>query len=129
MEAALEDLNRRAFVKDRETLIAYLRRNVDDAAKVDEGILMEAIRAELGHAFLSGSQIHQNAAILLPLGLPLVKLDGLCRGMFNLFDIRNITRVLRPEKQDELTQLLVERPHGNDTLVGWRRAAFNRGLI
>ena len=129
LDAALEDLNRRAFVKDRETLIAYLRKNLDDATQVDEGILMEAIRSELGHAFLEGSHIHQNAAILLHMGLPLVKLDGLYRGMFNLFDIRNITRVLRPEKQDELTQLLVERPYGNDTLVGWRRAAFNRGLI
>ncbi|MCB6178378.1 rhamnan synthesis F family protein [Rhodobacter sp. Har01] len=129
LDATLEDLNRRAFVKDRETLLAYLRKNLDDSTQADEGILMEAIRSELGHAFIEGSQIHQNAAILLHMGMPLVKLDGLYRGMFNLFDIRNITAPLQPGEQEELTALLVERPYGNDTLIGWRKAAFNRGLI
>ncbi|WP_146161955.1 hypothetical protein [Pseudogemmobacter blasticus] len=129
LDARLEELNRRMFVKDRETLLGYLRKNLDDGAQADEAILMEAIRSELGHAFLEGSQIHQNAAILLHMGMPLVKLDGLYRGMFNLFDIRNITAALTVDEQQELTALLVERPYGNDTLTGWRRAAFNRGLI
>ena len=129
LDARLEELNRQMFVKDRETLLAYLRMNLDDGAQADEAILMEAIRSELGHAFMEGSQIHQNAAILLHMGMPLVKLDGLYRGMFNLFDIGSITAALTAAEGQELITLLVERPYGNATLKGWRRAAFNRGLI
>ena len=85
--------------------------------------------ALLSDVFIEGSQIHQNAAVLLRMGLPIVKLDGLYRGMFNLYDVGAICKVLPAEEQRTLRALLIERPFGADTYTGWKRAAFLRGLI
>lgn len=79
--------------------------------------------------FVSGSQIHQNAALLLKLGSPLIKLDGVYRGMFDMFDLRNIEMSLEPRDIQELRTLLLSRPYGGDVLFGMSRMAFFRGLI
>lgn len=50
-------------------------------------------------------------------------------GMFNVYDMQRITHLLKAEEADELERLLMERPYGRVTLLGWKRAAFMVGLI
>jgi hypothetical protein len=63
------------------------------------------------------------------MGLPIIKLDGLYRGIFNVMDVNLITQQLDETEADELEDLLYARPYGGDVLVGWKRSAFMRGLI
>jgi hypothetical protein len=76
-----------------------------------------------------GSQIHQNAAGLLLIGLPLIKIDGLYRGMFSEVDIGNYKKVLSSRNYYELIEVLYKKPFGGDVLHGWKSCAFLRGLI
>ena len=45
--------------------------------------------------FVRGGHIHQNAASLVDLGLAIVKLDGMYRGVFDATDVRKILRAVR----------------------------------
>ncbi|WP_454268057.1 hypothetical protein [Roseovarius sp. MBR-51] len=92
-------------------------------------ILTDALSSVASEVFLHGSQIHQNAAILVELGLPMIKLDGLYRGMFNNYDILRLQKKLCETEAGEMSSLLFERPYGGQMLYGWKRAAFMRGLI
>lgn len=85
--------------------------------------------SELTEAFMQGSQIHQNATILLMMGLPIIKLDGLYRGMFEIEDLRKICEQLDTGDARSVRQLLIGRPYGGQVLRGWKRAAFMRGLV
>ena len=76
-----------------------------------------------------GSQLHQNNACFVLMGLPIIKLDGIYRGMFSEFDISNFQKLLAPEYFTELINILYKKPFGGDVLVGWKRVAFYRGLI
>ena len=125
----LSDINKAHFVQDIASLKSFLMEHVENSDAVDPDVMDDMIISELGRVFMSGSQIHQNAAILLKLGLPIVKLDGMYRGMFNLYDVQRVCAQLRPEEAIQLKEILLERPFGGDTLVGWRRAAFMVGLI
>ena len=78
--------------------------------------------------FLRGGQIHQNAAALLDLGLAIVKLDGMYRGVFDATDVRKICKQLEPEDGRELSAMLMSRPWGEHTTRGWRKSAFLLGL-
>ncbi len=129
INAHLDDLNEELFIQDVKSLKAYISRHLRNAGHIDDSLLEDAIISVLSEIFMSGSQIHQNAATLLHMGLPIVKLDGLYRGMFNIYDIQRITRNLSPVESAELEQILMERPFGGKTLVGWRRAAFMLGLL
>lgn len=90
---------------------------------------MEFLIGEATAVFMSGSQIHQNNAVLVSMGLPIVKLDGLYRGMFSIRDIDLILRQLGPDDAERLRAMLFRRPYGGDTLKGWRLDAFLTGLI
>jgi len=76
-----------------------------------------------------GSQIHQNNACFVFMGLPIIKLDGLYRGMFSERDISNFKKLLRPDYYDELIEILYKKPYGEHFLHGWKRVAFMHGLI
>jgi hypothetical protein len=76
-----------------------------------------------------GSQIHQNNACYLLMGLPIIKLDGMYRGMFSEKDISNFKELLNLEFFEELIEILYKKPYGEDFLHGWKRVAFKRGLI
>ncbi len=96
---------------------------------IDGSILRDILVNELAESFLAGSQIHQNSGILLKLGLPIIKLDGLYRGIFSVEDMIRLVNMLEPAEGRELQDLLVTRPYGGRYLTGWRRAAFNAGLL
>lgn len=117
------------YVNSVDNIVVFLNSVTSKEINLDKNLITKLITAELAEAFVSGSQIHQNAPILLNIGLPFVKLDGLYRGVFNQEDIFNITRQLSKSDADELRELLLSRPYGGTTLVGWRLSAFMRGLI
>lgn len=129
VETTLKDLNDNAYVVGYEDLMRYLKRQISDGSVVDEDMIGAVVAAYLTEVFMEGSQIHQNCSTLIRMGLPIVKLDGLYRGMFNLYDIGHISSQLLDHESEELNRLLMERPFGGDTLIGWKKAAFVRGLI
>ena len=76
-----------------------------------------------------GSQIHQNNACFMLMGLPIIKLDGIYRGMFSESDITNFQKLMAPQYFNELIEILYKKPFGGDVFFGWRQVAFFRGLI
>ncbi|UXY52700.1 rhamnan synthesis F family protein [Pseudomonas tohonis] len=99
----------------------------------DRARIQQEMRAELLASFLDcfsvGSQIHQNNAFLHAMGLPLIKMDGLYRGMFNPRDIENLANSLDLTQREHFRRTMYGRPFGGQTLSGWRLTAFYRGLL
>lgn len=128
-----EDSTGRAYSKimisDRQDISDYLLRDVKETNEAFDTYLDDAIASLASEAFMEGSQIHQNAAVLLWQGLPIIKLDGLYRGMFNTYDVLKLKGKLNELEAEEMGRLLMDRPFGGNTLIGWKRAAFLRGLI
>jgi hypothetical protein len=115
---------------DLDDLIATAMRPFEgrDPQKVAERI-REMVADRLIANFVRGSHIHQNATSLLDLGLAIVKIDGMYRGMFSPADVRKICALLMPEDSIALERLLLSRPYGEHNLRGLRRAAFRQGLL
>lgn len=111
---------------DLKEVLAARSRN---GQSISPAIIRSVFVANLIHNFRRHSQIHQNAAILLTMGLPIIKLDGVYRGMFNLADVAKIAKLLPSDEAVEMQELLLDRPYGEEVLFGWKRAAFMRGLI
>lgn len=129
VDTPVKELNEEILITGRADFARYLLRNVqDDPSNFDE-ILTDSLTAVASETFMAGSQIHQNAAILLEIGLPIIKLDGLYRGMFNNYDVLRLQKKLEDSEAHELSALLMDRPFGGSTLIGWKLAAFMRGLI
>ena len=128
-DAPLEELHRSIFVQDIDSMRKFLLEHVENAEDVSDEIIQDTIISVSTRVFMIGSQIHQNGTILLHMGCPLVKLDGMYRGMFNVYDIQRICAQLNPQEAEELKEILLERPFGGDTYIGWRKAAFMVGLI
>ena len=78
----------------------------------------------------SGSQIHQNNNLLISMGCPLVKLDLIYRGAFSYEDAEIMFSQIENKEDVELLRvMLYRRAYGLDVLRGWKRSAFNKGLI
>ncbi|OAN71202.1 hypothetical protein A8B83_12115 [Rhodobacteraceae bacterium EhC02] len=129
IDTPVNELNEEALLTTRDEFAGYLVRHVPERSGNIEELLTDAISAVATEVFMMGSQIHQNAAVLLEIGLPIIKLDGLYRGMFNNYDVLRLQKKLNETEARELSALLLDRPFGGSTLVGWKRAAFLRGLI
>jgi len=125
-DAALAD---RIPARDVRGILEIAGSDLKPGERLDQDFVRKVIVSELTEVYMSGSQIHQNASTLLIMGLPIVKLDGLYRGMFVIQDIQMITDQIPQQDALELQRLLLERPYGGDALRGWKRAAFMRGLI
>ena len=89
----------------------------------------EEIKNNLLEHFAIGSQIHHNAILLHHLGLPLIKCDGLYRGMFSITDIVKISEQLSADEAPLFKRLMFSKPFGATTLRGWKKTAFLRGFI
>ena len=89
----------------------------------------EEVKNDLMECFISGSQIHQNNILLHHLGMPIIKLDGLYRGMFSIADVVQLASQLSQNEKPSFQKLMFDKPFGGNTLFGWKRAAFYRGLI
>jgi hypothetical protein len=121
---------REASLIDLDDLIATATEPLEPSStgKVETRI-REMVADRLVANFVRGSHIHQNAASLVDLGLAIVKLDGMYRGMFSPADVRKICALLTPDDAVALERLLLSRPYGEHNLRGLRRAAFRQGLL
>ncbi|WP_374979270.1 hypothetical protein PSGK_21280 [Pseudomonas solani] len=111
-----------------EALCNSLSNDERDRMKIQQEMKAEII-ADFLACFSEGSQIHQNNAFLHELGMPLIKLDGLYRGMFSSRDVEILAEGLDGPQREHFRRTIYSRPFGGRTLSGWRRAAFYRGLI
>lgn len=96
---------------------------------VIERRVYEEVKNNVLECFSSGSQIHQNGILLHQLGLPIIKLDGLFRGMFSTEDVEKLSQQLESDETPLFKRMMYSKPFGGDSLFGWKRAAFYHGLI
>ena len=129
IDTPVKELNEEVLITGREDFARYLLRHVPEKTDSFDEIFSDSLAAVASEVFMLGSQIHQNAAVLLEIGLPIIKLDGLYRGMFNNYDVLRLQKKLNETEARELSALLLDRPYGGQMLHGWKRAAFLRGLI
>lgn len=130
MEAGREDVPMH-FVDNARNLqhaiASSLKKDID--LEVIERRVYAEVKYDLLESFSTGSQIHQNGILLHYLGLPIIKLDGLYRGMFSNEDIENLAQQLEPDEVIPFKRLMYSKPFGGEVLYGWKRSAFYRGLI
>lgn len=79
--------------------------------------------------FSEASQVHNNNLFLVSQGLPLVKLDLKYRGVYNYSDLLKFKLFMQQPDYEMLESLLMSREYGGSTLFGWKRYAFNNGII
>jgi hypothetical protein len=116
-------------VSNLEDLISAIKNScLSDRTTVQE-LVYRVAKNKILSDFKVGSQIHQNSILLHCFGLPIVKLDALYRGVLSVRDIEEIANQLLEEERSLFLYQMHSRPFGADVLVGWRRAAFNQGLI
>ena len=127
----ISNMNESVSTYTLSELVEYTGRFIKDPdSKNTIGKLVRQIIAgQALDVFRCGSQIHQNQSILLKMGLPIIKMDCLYRGMFNMQDILTLTNQLPEEDSKLVFGELTKRQFGADTLIGWKRAAFMVGLI
>lgn len=89
----------------------------------------EEVTNDMLECFSLGSQIHQNGIFLHHLGMPIIKLDALFRGMYSAEDVEKLSRQLESDEAIQFKRLLYSKPFGGAVLFGWKRAAFYRGLM
>jgi hypothetical protein len=120
------------YANSATAFLDFMRNSISNIDGQDE-CLSETIKSEVISHFIDcfsrGSQIHQNNAFLHKIGLPIIKLDGLYRGMFVSQDVENIAKDLEMDQQEQFRRNMYSRPFGGAVLFGWKRAAFYRGLI
>lgn len=130
IEVKLQDLFKQQAVVDVPSTLDFLKRNIKNPPDSLDEIIITAMRAAAVDAFRYGSQVHQNATLMLRMGLPFVKMDCLYRGMLNFMDLENLSSSIEDSEESRLlSYYLLQRPFGLDTLIGWRRAAFEHGWI
>jgi len=111
-----------------ENIEIYLSRVAGKSDSILEKFHIYAISKSVANSRF-GSQIHQNNACFMLMGLPIIKLDGIYRGMFSELDISNFQKLMKPGYFNELIEILYKKPFGGDVLLGWKQVAFFRGLI
>lgn len=79
--------------------------------------------------FTRGSQIHNNCIVLHHLGLPIIKLDLIYRGVCDLQSIIKLKQQLAEEQQEEFMEILTSRLDGKRFLFGFNRKAFTYGIM
>lgn len=120
------------YAQSVEDYFNFIINSIANGEAVSEKLLAtvkEEFSTSFLELFIKGSPIHLSAIFLHRLGLPLIKLDGLYRGAFIVRDVEVIASELAREEGEAFRRIMYTRPHGRDTLFGWKRAAFERGLI
>lgn len=100
----------REWVTTLSDIEQFVRRKLSDPEEFDPAAVRKAIAGLMSEIFMVGSQIHQSAVVLLHMGLPIVKLDLLYRGVFNLEDVNLACEQIGARDARELRPLLIERP-------------------
>lgn len=118
-----------ASTSEFKRIVRELVSNSDTVNGSLEKVIDREIISNFADSFSRGSQIHQNGPFLHRIGLGFIKLDGLYRGIFSAEDVEIIAEDLIPEQQSIFRKMMYSRPYGKDAFFGWKRAAFERGLI
>lgn len=118
-----------ASTSEFKHIVKGLVSNSDTVNVSLESAIDREIISSFADGFSRGSQIHQNGPFLHRIGLAFVKLDGLYRGVFSSEDVELIAEDFAPEQQNSFRKIMYSRPHGKTVYYGWKRAAFDRGLI
>lgn len=100
-----------------------------DGFKISDEDVYEAAVAEYTDGYSHGSHIHQNSAILLKQGLPIIKNDSLYRGVMMIDDLLKVSKQLPAWEASELQEIIMSRPLGAQHLKGWRLAAYYLGYL
>lgn len=79
--------------------------------------------------FTRGSQIHNNCISLHYLGLPIIKLDLIYRGVCNFNDLLKLKDQIDESQQDEFMAIMMSRLSGGKFLFGIKRRAFDWGIV
>lgn len=118
------------FVDRPQGLIKSIETSVKDSnmAGLNQRVMYE-LKNDLSESIGLGSQIHQNGILLHYLGMPLIKLDGLYRGVFVVEDIEKFTDQLQQDEKSYFRRLMFSKPYGGSVLFGYKRIAFFFGLI
>jgi hypothetical protein len=118
------------FADNPELITKALQSSMNnfESKSVDKRV-REEIRNNMIECFSLGSQIHQNGILLHHIGMPIIKLDALFRGMYSSEDIEKLAQQLESDEAIQFRRLLFSKPFGGAVLFGWKRAAFYRGLI
>ena len=118
------------FVENPKQLIKALETNIKEIniQSLSQRVYQE-VKNDIMECFIQGSQIHHNNILLHLVGMPIIKLDVLYRGVFSVGDVVRLTSQLSQNEKSSFQKLMFNRPFGGNILFGWKRAAFNRGLI
>jgi hypothetical protein len=118
------------FIDSEKRIVDHISKlsGCDDKVEISNRVATEILN-ELIECFSIGSQIHQNAIILLHLGLPIIKLDGLYRGMFSVRDIELLIDQLNERDSAFFRTLMYSKPYGGEVMIGFKFSAFERGYI
>jgi hypothetical protein len=92
-------------------------------------IFLKFVAAKFIEQTRYGSQIHQNNACFVYMGLPIVKLDSIYRGMMNDADVYKFKPLMDVAEYELLESLLFQKPFGDNIYFGWKKLAFQMGLI
>ena len=79
-----------------------------DAAEVEYWVSKET-ETQFIESFCQGSQIHQNAIIMYELGMPIIKIDSVYRGVLSVSDAENLSTRLPHEERSLLKEILYSR--------------------
>ncbi len=80
-------------------------------------------------AWRSAEEVNRDDARHVRARLPVVALDRLDRGMFNLTDPSKSAMQSTPKEGWKLRRKRMKHPFGGDTLIGWKNATFMRGYL
>lgn len=129
IDADISQFSSYSSISDYDELLRILNSRLVPESSLSKDQARKLVNSFFLEMFIRGSQIHQNAAILFHSGLPIVKLDGFYRGMFDGYDLQLIADQLPDEEKEDFVYLMTQRSFGGHALTGWRLIAFNRGLI
>jgi len=119
-----------SMVFSLDDLTVFLRQNL---AEFDEEKHGKDILEKIAHywylVFREGSQVHQNAALLLYFGCSIVKMDGTLRGFWTSKEIEPMADFMNVEDFSDLSQRLYSKNNLGESLIGWRHVAFLKGFI
>ncbi|WP_240116226.1 rhamnan synthesis F family protein [Erwinia endophytica] len=91
--------------------------------------VLNNIKSKCLEVFLEGSQIHLNCVSMIMIGLPIIKLDLIYRGMAGRGDLLRIKEHLNEKDYEVFSELFSSRDYGEKTLRGFKKISFVYGYI
>lgn len=124
------DRDKSSAVFNLDDLKIFLKNNLNNYADYEHG---EHIHEKIAHywylVYREGSQVHQNAALLLYLGCTIIKMDGTLRGFWTSKEIEPMRNFMTEDDFNYISRKLYSKNNLGESLIGWRHVAFLKGYI